>query len=109
MTAYANLMAEDAPDPAALLADKGYDSDAVRDDIEARGGKPVIPTKSNRKVQRPVDPAAYALRNRIERFFNKLKHFRAVATRYDKRPENYLASIQLASARIWMRANESMT
>ena len=84
MTAYANLMAEDAPDPAALLADQGYDSDAVRDDIEARGGKPVIPTKPNRKVQRPVDPAAYALRNRIERFFNKLKHYRALTPRFDK-------------------------
>ena len=51
----------------------------------------------------------YRYRNLVERFFNKLKHFRAVATRYDKSPENYLASIQLASARIWMRANESMT
>jgi transposase len=50
----------------------------------------------------------YRQRNLVERFFNKLKHFRAVATRYDKSPENYLASIQLASARIWMRFNESM-
>jgi transposase len=45
----------------------------------------------------------------VERFFNKLKHFRAVATRYDKRDDNYLAAIKLASARIWMRFNESMT
>ena len=103
MTAYANLMAEDAPDPAALLADKGYDSDAVRDDIEARGGKPVIPTKSNRKVQRPVDPAAYALRNRIERFFNKLKQFRRFATRYDRRAIHFLAFIHLAAAMLWMK------
>ncbi|MGI8840346.1 MAG: IS5/IS1182 family transposase, partial [Caulobacteraceae bacterium] len=43
-----------------------------------------------------------------ERFFNKLKHFRGVATRYDKRAENYLAGVKLASVRIWMRANESM-
>jgi transposase len=46
--------------------------------------------------------------NLVERFFNKLKHFRGVATRYDKNPENYLAGVKLASARIWMRANESM-
>ena len=50
----------------------------------------------------------YRYRNLVERFFNKLKHFRGVATRYDKRPENYLAGVKLASARIWMRANESM-
>ena len=51
----------------------------------------------------------YRYRNLVERFFNKLKHFRAVATRYDKTPENFLASIQLASARIWMRYNKSVT
>jgi transposase len=54
-------------------------------------------------------PFLYRYRNLVERFFNKLKHFRAVATRYDKRPENYLASVKLAAARIWMRFNESMT
>jgi transposase len=51
----------------------------------------------------------YRYRNLVERFFNKLKHFPAVATRYDKSPENHLASVKLASARIWMRFNESMT
>ena len=51
----------------------------------------------------------YRYRNLVERFFNKLKHFRAIATRYDKTPENFLAAIQLASARIWMRYNESVT
>ena len=51
----------------------------------------------------------YRKRNLVERFFNKLKHFRAVATRYDKRDDNYLASVQLASIRIWMRFNELMT
>ncbi|CTQ57073.1 Transposase [Roseibium album] len=50
----------------------------------------------------------YRARNLVERFFNKLKHFRAVATRYDKDPENYLATIKLASIRIWMRFNESV-
>lgn len=66
-----------------LLADRGYDSDAIRDDLERRGADPVIPTKSNCRVQRPVDKAKYALRNRIERFFNRLKHSRRIATRYD--------------------------
>ncbi|WP_370867738.1 hypothetical protein [Brevundimonas sp.] len=50
----------------------------------------------------------YRYRNAVERFFNKIKHYRSVATRYDKDPENYLAGVKLASARIWMRANESM-
>jgi transposase len=63
---------------------------------------------SNRKNVPAFSPFLYRYRNLVERFFNKLKHFRAVATRYDKSPENYLASIQLASARIWMRFNESM-
>jgi len=65
MTAYGDLMDEDAPDPAAMLADKGYDSDAIRSDLEDRGIEPVIPTKSNRKVQRPVCRQTYAHRNRI--------------------------------------------
>ena len=61
-----------------------------------------------------LDPPAfshwlYRQRNAVERFFNKLKHFRAVATRYDKRDDNYLASIKLASVRIWLRFNESVT
>ncbi len=60
-----------------------------------------------------VDPPAfsgwlYRQRNAVERFFNKLKHFRAVATRYDKRDDNYLASVKLASLRIWLRFNESV-
>jgi len=67
------------------------------------------PTGPNRKNVPAFSRFLYRYRNRVERFFNKLKHFRAVATRYDKNPENYLASIKLASARIWMRANESMT
>ncbi len=55
------------------------------------------------------DPVLYRQRNRVERFFNKLKHFRAVATRYDKRDDNFLASVQLASLRIWLRTYESVT
>ncbi len=103
MAAYGDLMDEDAPDPVAMLADKGYDSDAIRDDLEGRGIEPVIPTKSNRKIQRPVCRKTYAHRNRIERFFNKIKHSRRVATRYDKLASSFLGFVQLATIRIWIR------
>lgn len=103
MAAYGDLMDEDAPDPVSMLADKGYDSDAIRDDLESRGIEPVIPTKSNRKIQRPVCRQTYAHRNRIERFFNKIKHSRRVATRYDKLASSFLGFVQLATIRIWVR------
>ena len=103
MTAYDDLMAEDAPLPEAMLGDKGYDSDAIRSDLERRGIDPVIPTRSNRRVQRTIDKAAYAMRNRIERFFNKIKHSRRVATRYDKLSSSFLGFVQLATIRCWIR------
>ena len=96
-------MKVDATRPKALIADKGYDSDAIRQDACFHGTDPVIPTKSNRKLQRPVDKALYVLRNRIERFFNKLKNARRVATRYDKTADSFLAFIQLTSIKIWLR------
>jgi transposase len=102
-TAYDDLMDEEAPEPQTMIADKGYDSDAIRDDLGARGAEPVIPTKSNRKVQRPVEPKTYAMRNRIERFFNKIKNSRRVATRYDKLTSSFLGFVQLATIRIWIR------
>jgi len=91
-----------------LLADRAYDSDALRQFFSERGAWANIRPMSNRKNVPAFSPFLYRYRNLVERFFNKLKHFRAVATRYDKSPENYLAGIQLASARIWMRFNESM-
>ena len=63
----------------------------------------------NRVKTYPFSSWVYRQRNSVERYFNKLKHFRAVATRYDKRDDNYLASIQLASIRIWLLSYESMT
>ena len=102
-TAYDELMDLDETRPEALLADRGYDSDAIREDARFHGTDPVIPTKSNRKIQRPVDPLLYALRNRIERFFNKLKNARRVATRYDKTADSFLAFVQLASIKIWLK------
>lgn len=103
VTQYEALMELDESRPQSLLGDKGYDSDAIREDAWFHGTDPVIPTKSNHKVQRPVDPLLYALRNRIERFFNKLNHARRVATRYDKTVDSFLAFIHLASIKIWLR------
>jgi transposase len=85
-------------DPRALLGDKAYDADPLLDTLTRREITVVIPPKANRKVQRPCDYALYCERNLIERFFNKLKHFRAIATRYDKLARNFLAGIQLAAA-----------
>jgi transposase len=80
------------PRPGDVVTDRGYDARAVLDLIEAHGGRGHIPTQRDRKVQRSVDPAIYRQRNLIERFFNKLKHFRKIATRYEKTARNYLAA-----------------
>jgi transposase len=103
VTAFPALMQEVDCDPEQLLGDKGYDSDAVRQEIEDHGGEALIPTKANRKLQRPVDKAIYGLRNRIARFFNRLKNSRRVATRYDKLIESFAAFVILATIRIWIR------
>jgi transposase len=87
-------------DPRALIGDKAYDADPLLDTLAQREITAVIPPKANRKVQRECDYALYCERNLIERFFNKLKHFRAIATRYDKLARNFLAGVQLASAMI---------
>ena len=92
-----------------LLADRAYDSDALRQRLAGRGAWANVKPMTNRKRQPAFCRFLYKERNRVERFFNRIKHFRAVATRYDKLAENYLAGVQLASTRIWMRANESMT
>ena len=92
-----------------LLGDAAYDSNALRQDLAARGVWACIKPMPNRRSVPAFSSFLYRYRNLVERFFNKLKHFRAIATRYDKTPENFLAAIQLASARIWMRYNESVT
>lgn len=86
-----------------LVADRGYDARAIIDLVERRGGRAHIPTCRDRKVQRSVDHDIYRQRNLIERFFNKLKHFRRIATRYDKTARNFLAAVQLAATRLWAR------
>ena len=87
----------------AVIADKAYDNNALRELIAEAKAEAVIPSRRSRKVIIPHDAIAYKLRNRIERFFNKLKHFRRIATRYDRRSIHFLAALHLASAMIWMR------
>ena len=86
-----------------LLADRAYDSDALRKTLAERGAWANIKPMPNRLNVPAFNSFLYRYRNLVERFFNKLKHFRAVATRYEKHDANYLALVKLASARIWMR------
>lgn len=79
-----------------VLADKGYDSQAILNHIEAMGAVAVVPSKSNRKQQRSHDRELYRQRNRIERCFSRLKHFRRFATRYEKLKTNFKALVALA-------------
>lgn len=92
-----------------LLGDCAYDSDRLRADLKARGAWACIRPMPNRVNIPPFSTPVYRKRNAVERFFNKLKHFRAIATRYDKRDDSFLASVQLASIRIWLRNYESVT
>ncbi len=92
-----------------LLADRAYDSNALHQTLAARGATANVKPMPQRLEPPPFDAWLYRQRNLVERFFNKLKHFRAIATRYDKRDDNFLASVKLASIRIWMRFNESVT
>src|SRR3546814_8734678 len=87
-----------------LLGDRAYDSDAMRATLAARGAWACVKPMPNRKHIQAFSPFLYRYRNLVERFFNKLKHFRAVATRYDKRDDNFLASVKLDS--IWIRSEE---
>lgn len=84
-----------------VLADKGYDSRELVEHIQAQGSEPVIPPRT---CQQPrfYDKARYRLRNRIERCFARLKQYRRIATRYDRKPANFLAFVFLASLSIWM-------
>ena len=90
-----------------LLADRGYDADWIRELARQQGAWANIPPKRNRKDLICFSPYLYRARNLIERFFNKIKQYRRVATRYDKLAANYLTFVKIASIRIWLRVNES--
>ena len=90
-------------EPEALLADKGYDADRFVDSLTARAIKVVIPPKANRSLKRDCDFALYCERNLVERFFNIIKHFRAIATRYEKTARNFLAGLHLVCTLVWLK------
>jgi transposase len=89
--------------PQAVLADRAYDASSLRRIIADLGAKAVIPSTRSRKTPIPHDTIVYRCRNRIERCFNKLKHFRRFATRFDRRAAYFLAFIHIAAAMLWMR------
>ena len=86
-----------------VLADAAYDSNHIRACIAESGAGAVIPCNPTRRRPIPLDKDIYKARNCIERCFNKLKHFRRIATRYDRRKINFLAFIFIACAILWMR------
>lgn len=86
-----------------VVADRGYDYGEVRRCIRAAGGRDHVPTTRQKREQISVPPALYRQRNLIERCFNRLKHFRRIATRFDKLARNYLSTLALAAIRLWTR------
>jgi transposase len=84
--------------PQVVIADRGYDFDTVIASIERSGARAVIPSRRNRRVQRPTEWKLYGLRNIIERYIHKFKGFRRIATRYDKTDSSYLGFLYLAAA-----------
>ena len=93
----------DAVEAGIFIADKAYDADErVIDRLEAAGIEPVIPSKANRKTPRDYDRDLYKVRHLIENFFEKLKQYRAIATRYDKTAIAFLGAIHIAASVIWL-------
>jgi transposase len=91
------VMTDNLPVPSVMLADRGYDADSIRKKMEARDVLTQIPMRVG------VDHALYAMRNLVERCFNKLKNARRVATRYDKTAESFLGFVDITSIRLWVR------
>ena len=99
------LLDDHLPPDGFVLADKAYDAEWIRAMIEAQNAVPVIPERSTATTPHAFSRALYRTRDRVERFFNKLKQFRRIATRYEKLAANYLTMIKIATIRIWLRAN----
>jgi transposase len=87
----------DLPADVLVIGDRGYDTNALRSIINARGATPNIPPKVNRRWKPPFSRVLYRARNAIERMFGRLKDFRRIATRYDKLASNFLAAVHLAA------------
>ena len=94
--------AADLDEGAILIADRAYDTNPIRDAAAERDVWACIPPRVIRKGSFSFSPWVYRQRNLVERFFNRIKQFRGLATRYDRRPDNYLAALKLASIRIWI-------
>ena len=92
-----------------VIANKACDTNAILDDLAEVGATAVIPSKSNRTESRTLDTAVYATRNLVERFFGRIKEFRRVATRFDKRARNFLSAVIFAATRYLMRGLASRT
>ena len=101
------LLDDRLPADGFVLGRKACDAEWIREMIEAQDAVPIIPDRRSAKTPHAFSRGLYRLRNRVERFFNKLKQFRRIATRYEKLAANYLAMIKLATTRIWLHANES--
>ena len=86
----------------AIIGDKAYDADWIITLIEGQGMLAVIPSTANRNEQRDIDKELYKERNIVERFFNRIKHYRGLATRYEKTAESYLAMVHLACIKGWL-------
>ena len=86
-----------------VIADKAYDADRLYKKVIDQGGDPVIPPRRHRKRQHAYDKALYKERNRVERFFNRIKHFRRIATRYDKLVQSFMGFVTLACIMLWLR------
>lgn len=95
--------------PEAVIADKAYDADAFLECLHERDAQVVIPPMKHRTVQRRYSKRKYKQRNLIERFINRLKHYRRVATRYEKTARNFLAFTYLTSALVTLGVNVNMT
>lgn len=97
-----SLPKEERPRIGAVLGDKGYDSDDLLAYVTSLEADAVIPPKNNRTEQREIDRELYKDRNKVERFIGRIKHYRRVATRYEKTARNYLAMLHLVSAMVWL-------
>ena len=102
-------MIAELPEAALLLADKGYDPNAMREMVANRNTWANIPPKSNPKDPIWVSKYLYLAHNRVERFFNKIKQYRRIATRYNKTAASFIAALKLVAVRIGPPDNESMS
>jgi len=86
-----------------VIADRGYDADPLHDRILEQGGLPVIPPRRHRRHQHAYDEDLYKERNRVENFFKRIKHYRRIATRYDKLAHSFMGFVLLASIMLWIK------